>query len=263
MTPVTLLPRLGASPRSRRSPLSIPHSEAALSLGFGVNHKSFLCADRRINSKLYSAQRRSATESHQHYDHTPIPEWQDDGMNSMHAANDLVAYYNQMEPPQMSMMGNFLAVSESELNGCIENIQLLEERMRSVDDDDENYGYVDKAWQAIHFILTKNPWEGEAPESLVILGGKEIGEDFGYGPGTYLTSSEVKMVSKFLDKVDVNKLKSEFNRRDFVENEIYPTGIWATEGDEALNYIVSYLESLIEFYRNAANNDRAVIKYIN
>jgi hypothetical protein len=41
---------------------------------------------------------------------------------------------------------------------------------------------VDKAWHAIHFSLTGDPFEGRIPLNFLVTGGRSIGEDLGYGP---------------------------------------------------------------------------------
>lgn len=163
----------------------------------------------------------------------------------------------------MSMIGNFLAVTEADLKSYLDNCDLLAARINDYDSENQNSIDVDKAWQAIHYILTNDPWEGESPESLVILGGQDIGEDFGYGPGKYLTSSEVKMVAEFLKKVDFTKIRAEYDPETFDNLEIYPSVIWLEEKEEALDYVLSFFEPLIEFYANAAKNNFAVVKYIN
>jgi hypothetical protein len=44
---------------------------------------------------------------------------------------------------------------------------------------------VDKAWQAIHFLLCGDSLEGAPPLGNVVMGGKELGGDLGYGPALF------------------------------------------------------------------------------
>ncbi len=163
----------------------------------------------------------------------------------------------------MSMIGNFLSVTEAELNQYIDDSGLLIDRVSDIDSESQNWIDIDKSWQAIHYILTKDPWEGRVPESLVVLGGVEIGDDLGYGPGKYITPSEVKIVAAILKNLNHEKIRSEYDPEAYEEMEIYPSGIWQEEKMEAIEYVLSYLEPLSKFYERAAKEGLAVIKYIN
>lgn len=162
----------------------------------------------------------------------------------------------------MSMICNFLAVTEAELKSYLDNSDLLMDRINDIDPDNPNWMDIDKAWQAIHYILTNDPWEGNPPESLVILDGIEIGDDMGYGPGNYITPSQVKTSAELLKKLDVLKIKSEYDPDTYEELGIYPS-IWQEEKMEALEYVLSFLEPLTQFYTRAAKENLAIIKYIN
>jgi hypothetical protein len=51
---------------------------------------------------------------------------------------------------------------------------------------------VDKAWHAIHFLLTGSAWEGDPPLNFIVIGGSDVGDDLGYGPARGLSSDEVR-----------------------------------------------------------------------
>jgi hypothetical protein len=175
------------------------------------------------------------------------------------------ALKKRKDKKNMSMIGNFLAVTEMQLKEFIKDNDLLEKYIYP-DNPDENSKKeidVDKAWQAIHYILAKDPEKGTLPESLIVLGGTEIGDDFGYGPAFYINASEVKQVSEILNQIDFDKIKKEYNPQQFEKAKIYPQGIWFAEKEEALEYVLHYLKNLIVFYAEAAKNNMAMIKYIN
>jgi Domain of unknown function (DUF1877) len=44
--------------------------------------------------------------------------------------------------------------------------------------------------------------------------------------------------------------------------EIYPIGIWQRDGNSGLDYILGYYELVVNFYQNAAFEDKAVLMYI-
>lgn len=163
------------------------------------------------------------------------------------------------------MIGNLIAITEDQLQAFIEDTDLLEKYIYQDDSEEFNKTEldIDKSWHAIHFILTKDPWKGNLPESLAILGGTEIGEDVGYGPALYINSQQVKQVSEMLKTLDYDKIKCEYKPQEFEKAEIYPQGIWSTEKEQALEYVLDYLKELIVFYEEAARNNQAMIKYLN
>lgn len=67
----------------------------------------------------------------------------------------------------MSMIGNYLPVSEEELNALKENPKLLSEFIYETKEDD--IIDIDKAWHAIHFTLNGSEWEGSEPYFKVVL----------------------------------------------------------------------------------------------
>jgi len=55
----------------------------------------------------------------------------------------------------MGMTVTFLRVSKNELKECIENSELLEERVFNDEiDDDDNFLDIDKSWDGISFLST-------------------------------------------------------------------------------------------------------------
>ncbi len=133
------------------------------------------------------------------------------------------------------------------------------------DADEPEYALdVDKAWHGIHFLLTGDPWEGSPPLMNAVLGGETLGdEDLGYGPARFLTPEEVTELAEALEGWSREKLAARYDPAAMEAAEIYPTGIWEDEGPEALDYVLSYYDELLEFYRQAAARGDAVILYIN
>jgi len=158
------------------------------------------------------------------------------------------------------MIGNFVAITEHDLQHLIDNPDEIESYLSSLDDDVQID--VDKAWHGIHFILCKNNWSGDLPQFLTVLGGKEIGDDFGYGTGTYLDSKEVEAVSEYLEAIKYSELRKSFNPQEFESAEIYPQGIWIEEKEEAYDYIEEYLKELALFYKKCAKEGKAILKFL-
>jgi hypothetical protein len=158
------------------------------------------------------------------------------------------------------MIGNFLAVTQEELDQLYSSpsklpVFLYEERQKDILD-------VDKSWHAIHYTLTGNSFGGDAPLANVVFGVTPIGEeDLGYGPALGTDSVAVKAIAKALDEITETQFKEKFDVYALATAEIYPQ-IW-DEGDEALDYVVSYFTELREFYREAAEEDLAIVTFIN
>jgi hypothetical protein len=70
---------------------------------------------------------------------------------------------------------------------------------------------IDKSWHGIHFLLTGSAWGGKPPLSNAVLGGKEFGQDLGYGPARYLTPDQVKEVAAALDEITEATLRAQFS----------------------------------------------------
>jgi hypothetical protein len=163
----------------------------------------------------------------------------------------------------MSMIGNFVSLQEEQLQALIEDPGSVEAFLHPEDSDDDepaNHLDVDKAWQGIHFLLTGEAWGGTPPLSMAVLGGTEFGGDVGYGPAHYLTSSQVLEVAQAFMKVSRSELTKRFSPAAMSEAAIYPE-IW-DEGEEALDYLLGYYDSLVLFYQEAASRGDAVLQYI-
>jgi Domain of unknown function (DUF1877) len=164
----------------------------------------------------------------------------------------------------MSMIGNYLRVSATRLE------QLLEDPSDIMDvlyPEDPAAGHpegahldIDKAWHAIQFLLTGEPWDGAPPLQNAVMGGTELGdEDVGYGPARGLTPDEVRSVSAVLGRLSGEQLWSAFNEGSFAKADIYPQG-WSSDGKD---YVVEHYEALRAFFAAAARSGDAMILYLN
>jgi hypothetical protein len=164
----------------------------------------------------------------------------------------------------MSMIGNFLAINPEQLASLIDAPDQIDSLLYPEEDDAElpNHLDIDKTWHAIHFTLNGKAWEGEEPLFLAIMGGKEIGEDIGYGPARYLTLDQVKSVATALTRIPPETFSKQFNQAALDAAEIYPE-IWVRDGDDGLAYVLEYYTQLQSFYQAAAERGDAALLYIN
>jgi hypothetical protein len=130
------------------------------------------------------------------------------------------------------------------------------------DSDPPNFLEVDKAWHGIHYLLTGDPEGGSGPLALAVLGGKEVGDEVGYGPARFVMPEEVKAVATALEGIDEADFRTRFVPKEMAAAEIYPEVIWEREGADALQYLVDYYIALLDFYRAAANRGDGVIAWL-
>lgn len=161
----------------------------------------------------------------------------------------------------MSMIAQYARVEPAELDEFIENPGVLETYLFDRDKTN-NVLDIDKAWHGIHWLLNLDPWDGDGPRFNAVLGGTELGEDYGYGPARYLSADEVKEVSHELDLIEHDELLGNFDAARMAADEVYPS-VWGEEpDDEALEYLIDHYKCLVTFFREAANRDQAMLMWI-
>lgn len=162
----------------------------------------------------------------------------------------------------MGMIANLLRVTTAELETYLHDSSLLEERIYDENAfEDQNLNDVDKAWDGIIFLLTgQNIQNADHPLVQVLFSGQLIDEeqDLGYGPGHYLTSDQVKHLSEQISKITTEDLKNKYNSKTMNELDVYP--IW---DEDSFDYLDENFKLLQQIYAEAANNDQAIITFLN
>lgn len=160
------------------------------------------------------------------------------------------------------MIGNFLQLSSEELAALIADPSSVQSFIYPEGEEGENSIDVDKAWHGIHYLLVGDSWGGEPPLANVVLGGTEIGDDFGYGPARYLTADEVCAAANALKDISPDVLRSRYVASELAKNEIYPE-IWDDPDDDSVEYLASWYQTLRDYYLDAAAKNNAMLKYLN
>ena len=167
----------------------------------------------------------------------------------------------------MSMIANLLRVTGEELKMYLNDSSLLEEKLDRVyeQEEDETLIDLDKAWEGILFLLTGQGLadlvESNHPLAKAILGGQTIDEnqDLGYGPALYLTPEQVQDINRQIATVSNEEIAAAYNPNAMMEQGIYPE-VW---DEEALEYLMEYVDVLRNTYAVAAKNNEAIIAFIN
>ena len=166
----------------------------------------------------------------------------------------------------MSMIGNYMRVSNDELEEFLADSSKLENRVYESEEPDPNLIDVDKAWDAIFYLLTgktlATSQEAAPPLAWISFPPNEIDpeQDMGYGPACYTTQEQTKELSEALGKINTEQFASSYDGKRMMELGIYPE-IW--DGDDGLEYVTDYFADLKKFYKIAAANNQAVIIFIN
>jgi len=151
----------------------------------------------------------------------------------------------------MSMIGNYLLVSQEELSKVVASPDNISEFL--YEEKEEDVIDIDKAWHAIHFTLNGSEWDGEEPLFFAVMGGTPLGEeDVGYGPARALTPDQVKQTYIALSSIDEINFQSMYSADALSKNDIYPQ-IWS-EGDEAMDYVVGYYKELVGIFEKASQS---------
>jgi hypothetical protein len=157
----------------------------------------------------------------------------------------------------MSMMGNLKQISASTLEEIKSDPSILEEILFSEDAGAEGLE-IEKAWHGLHYLLTGIAWGGDPPLANAVLGGEEIGEDWGYGAVRYLTPAQVQEVAAALSKISEEDLTERFDPEAMSNAQIY--GI--TGDDDDLEYLLEYFRPLVEYYQDASQKGNAMLLYL-
>ena len=160
----------------------------------------------------------------------------------------------------MSMIGSLLAVPQAELDELYDNPKTITSVLYGSRSDEA--ADLDKTWHAIHFMLTGEQYEGTPPLCNAIFGMQPIGEeDVGYGPALGTPADIVQRIAVKLSAISDPDFCARFDSDALMQADIYPQ-IW--DDEEILNdYILPNFKALRNFYMKAAENNYAVITFIN
>ncbi|WDZ84919.1 YfbM family protein [Micromonospora cathayae] len=117
---------------------------------------------------------------------------------------------------------------------------------------------LDKAWHAIHFLLTGTAWETGTGAGAAVLGGGPVGGDIGYGPARLLDPEQVRTIAAGLEAVTVETLRTRYDVPALRAADVYPN-IWDDGDDEFDSYLAPHYTLLRQFYRAAAGAGQAVL----
>lgn len=80
---------------------------------------------------------------------------------------------------------------------------------------------LDKAWHMLHWLYTGQAWGGPMPAATLLEGGREIGEDLGYGPARAVSPADTAAFAAFLATLSVPALKARIDLRTMMHQGVY------------------------------------------
>ena len=162
----------------------------------------------------------------------------------------------------MSIICALQQVTEAEIRDLLSRPERIYALLEASEAGEAPETDLDKAWHAIHFLLTGSAEDGDEPLCYLMMGGQQIGdEDVGYGPARALLPDEVKSFDAALSQVTGADLVQRFNPDQMMTQKIYPE-IWDRSAeDPVLDYVVDYYEILRSFVREASDAGNGLIIY--
>ena len=163
----------------------------------------------------------------------------------------------------MSMIGNLMRVSYSELEEYLKESSLFEKRLdEALENDDPNMIDIDKSWDGINFLLTGSiVGDSDNPLEKVLFSMQyiDVNQDLGYGPANYVTPSQVKELNEIISKISSEDLSKKYDSKKMAELELYPN---AWDELDMQSYLMDNFKSVQDIYAIAAKNDQAIITFL-
>ena len=160
----------------------------------------------------------------------------------------------------MGIRGTYIAIENSLLNQIING----EKNLLEIDPTQCQPLEVDKAWQAIHYLLCKDTENGRPPMGYVapIRDDNELDCELDFG-AFYINAQQVKEATDFLNALDDKALRNMYDFKSMRENRVYPLDGNENEEDTEFfyEYIYSYLIKLREYFNQTAEKGYAIILY--
>lgn len=119
----------------------------------------------------------------------------------------------------------------------------------------------DKAWHAIHYLLTGSANQSDFPEGFILDGGTQVGEDIGYGPPRVFKPGEVSRIDALLQPITRETFHARYDGARLDAAKVYPE-IWQRDGDEGFEYIWDFFSIMQAFIHDTARKQQCLLLYL-
>jgi uncharacterized protein DUF1877 len=111
----------------------------------------------------------------------------------------------------------------------------------------------------VHYLLCGAAEPDSTILGQAVMGGTDIGDDFGYGEARYFTANQVAETARELRRANLEaEIKARFDPARMSSAGIYPGG-WEVTGGE---WLMDEFRRLRDFYANASEHGFAVLTCI-
>jgi hypothetical protein len=162
----------------------------------------------------------------------------------------------------MAMIGNLRPASDADITRLLANPDEITRFLYGSEAESGDRVVLNKAWHAIHYVLTGSRLGGDAPLNFLVSEGTPVGDvDVGYGPARVLNSRQVRQLATALGPIEPDHVKARVDLKRFDDEAIYP-GNWQRNGYDA-DYVVSHYEQMRDLIARAAARGQGLVLYIN
>jgi len=120
----------------------------------------------------------------------------------------------------------------------------------------------DKAWQAVHFTLSGAEYYSDSPLGVLLSNGETVGVDLGYGPPWVISHPSLAAFHSALSALTDEDIRSRFDPKALVENDIYGFEDCMEYPAEALEYLMQGIPSLRKFAERCASTGASALAFI-
>jgi Domain of unknown function (DUF1877) len=166
----------------------------------------------------------------------------------------------------MSLIGHVYLLPEAQVSRLVAGALDVEAVIDGAYNAPEQ-GFVDldKAWHALHYLLTGTSRDGAGPLAFLLKGGTPLGPELSeLGSARVFTPTEAAAIADALAEVSQQKLLPRFDPKKFERLELYP-GRWAEinpRSEYDLGYYFGPLEQLKNVMRRAKLEGHGVLTWI-
>jgi hypothetical protein len=122
---------------------------------------------------------------------------------------------------------------------------------------------LDKAWHALHFMLTDAVYDTEDPLGIIARNEEQFGTDEnGFGGFAVISPDRMKAFDSALRKLDDRSLASRYDPAAMAANDIYFADVFVDDGEDALEYVMQGVPDLREFAARCASQGDGALRIL-
>ncbi|SFE18279.1 protein of unknown function [Paenibacillus algorifonticola] len=157
----------------------------------------------------------------------------------------------------MGMIGIYLAVHKEQIEQLAQGELLMEDMALDAFESLD----IDKAWQAIHYVLCEDIHNGAPPMGYVVPMLDDQGLEFSEFGSFYLNHEQVIEASIAISAISEAAFRERYSLADLVENAVYPV-VSDEDEQEFFDYLYANFVEIGRFYSKAATEGNGIIFYV-